>query len=538
MPTESTLSRNLTEWANNEPERWALICPTGRLTCRELNERSWDCAAGLKTLGIGKGTRCVLMVPPGPEMVVLAFGMLRIGAVPVLVDPGMGTRYLGQCLKEADPEVFIGSPKAHAARLLFGWARKSLRKTISVGWFPSLGTVTFKKLIRLGAHHSGLKERILPDDTAAIVFTSGSTGIPKGVVYTHQMFNRQAQLLRDHFNIAPGEVDLATFPLFALFDPTWRVTTVFPEMDFTHPGRINPRNILDAIEQNGATHMFGSPALLDRVGRYCEKHRLNLPGLKRVLSAGAPVSDRVIDRFAALLPEGAHVHTPYGATEALPVCSISQVERARLSSAAGNGVCVGTPLKGVHIAIIPVTDDPITNWSDDLVLPPGEIGEIVVWGENVSAEYFRRPEANRMGKISSDDGTIRHRMGDVGYLDGSGQMWFCGRKSHRVQTHFGTLYTVPCEGVFNQHPDVFRTALVGVGRIPNQLPVLCVELEPTRPPRDHSVIREELFQLGASTPATGHIRTILFHPGFPVDIRHNSKIFREKLALWAEKEMA
>jgi acyl-CoA synthetase (AMP-forming)/AMP-acid ligase II len=286
--------------------------------------------------------------------------------------------------------------------------------------------------------------------------------------------------------------------------------------------------------------MFGSPALLNRVGRYAEKHNIKLTDLKRVISAGAPVPAAVLERFTLLLPDDAQIFTPYGATEALPVCSIGSREvlgeTGRLTGE-GRGVCVGRPVTSISLDIIPISDTPIRQWSSDLTLPTGEIGEIVVRGPQVSSAYLNRPEATRLAKIPDPNGGVWHRMGDVGYLDESGRAWFCGRKSHRVVTSQGTLYTIPVEGVFNTHPAVFRTALVGVGKPGKIQPVLCVELERKCGKAKQEQIRRELLETGKTYPHTQGIREILFHPAFPVDIRHNAKIFREKLAIWARGQI-
>jgi len=186
------------------------------------------------------------------------------------------------------------------------------------------------------------------------------------------------------------------------------------------------------------------------------------------------------------------------------------------------------------LAVIRIDDGPIPLWSEDLRVKRGEIGELVVWGPNVSTEYFGMPEANDLAKIKSPEG-IRHRMGDLGYRDEEGRVWFCGRKSQRVITPQGPLFTVACEGIFNEHPKVYRSALVGLGEPPQQRPVLCVELEDDEKRRDKGSpqLRKEILDLGAHHAQTKQIRTLLFHPSFPVDVRHNAKIFREKLARWA-----
>lgn len=525
------IASHLSQLADEEPDRKALIYPEGSLTYGELDNLSTRCANGLERSGLKRGTRTVLMVRPGPEFLILCFGLIRLGAIPVLVDPGMGWKNLGRCLGSARPKAFVGTSLAHVARIVFGWASDTIQLKVTVGGLRLWPGTSFQSIIRQGAV-STVAETTSGQETAAIVFTTGSTGVPKGVVYTHEMFRAQIELLRNQFGISPGETALATFPLFALFDPALRVTTVFPRMDFTRPGRVNPREVLNPIQEHACTHMFGSPALLDIVGRYAEKNPLRLPTLRRVLTAGAPISVKTLRRFSKLLTGDADIHTPYGATEALPVCSISGQEILRENGAAkGKGVCVGLPVTGVKLVIIRITDEPVEQWSDELTVASGEIGEITVWGANVSREYFELPGANEQAKIRGPDGAIGHRMGDLGYLDERGRVWFCGRKSHRIITKSGTFFTVPCEGVFNQHQAVHRSALVGIGEPPSQEPILCVELEEGY--KGSSVLADEILALGASLPQTRKITRLLFHPSFPVDIRHNAKIFREKLAVWA-----
>jgi acyl-CoA synthetase (AMP-forming)/AMP-acid ligase II len=241
-----------------------------------------------------------------------------------------------------------------------------------------------------------------------------------------------------------------------------------------------------------------------------------------------------------MLAPGVEIFTPYGATEALPVCSIGSREilgETRAITDAGGGVCVGRPVDGVRLEVIGITDEPIASWDDGLRLPKGKIGELVVQGAQVTRGYYHRPEADRLAKIADPEtGGFFHRMGDLGGIDEEGRVWFCGRKSHRVETPEGPLYTIPCEAVFNTHPRVFRTALVGVGERGSERPVLCVELE-RGGTADREKVREELLTLARAHIHTQAIESILFNPAFPVDIRHNAKIFREKLARWAARKL-
>ena len=538
--------------ANLHATRPAIICANGRdshgnvaydqMSFAELEQASNRMARALETIGIRRGVRSALMVPPGLDFFALTFALFKLGAVPVLIDPGIGIRNLGGCLTQSRPHAFIGISKAHAARVVLGWAHDTIRTNVTVGakWF--WGGHTLREL-RTGVSSALPYEAMTPapDETAAILFTSGSTGAPKGVVYTHDMFGAQVAHIRNLYGIEPGETDLATFPLFALFGPALGMTTVIPEMDPTRPARVNPENIFSAIEKFQITNMFGSPALIDRVGRHGEQRGLKLPTLRRAISAGAPVPAKAVERFAAMMASGAQIFTPYGATECLPVASIGSDEilgQTRPQTDRGAGVCIGRPVHGLVAKIIRISDASIPAWEDALELPVGEIGEITVKAAHATRTYFELPAATALAKIPDPaKGAFYHRMGDLGYYDPQGRLWFCGRKVHRIETPQGTRFTIPCEAVFNADPRVFRTALVGVPRNGATQAVLCVELEPGASHVSHHLIREELRRLGSIYEHTRNIGTFLFHPGFPVDVRHNAKIFREKLAVWAGKQI-
>ena len=254
-----------------------------------------------------------------------------------------------------------------------------------------------------------------------------------------------------------------------------------------------------------------------------------------MLCAGAPVRTDVLERMTQLLAGDAQVFTPFGATESLPVASIGSREvlsETAEETAKGRGICVGRPVDTAHVRIIRISDEPIETWSDELVVPPGTVGEITVRGAQVTREYWARPEQTRLAKIR-DGEAIVHRMGDVGCFDEQGRLWMCGRKSHRVETPEGTLFTVPVEEVLNAHPAVRRTALVGVGARGAQVPVVLVEREPGATIGDAALL-DELRALAAKHETTKALARFHVHPGaFPVDTRHNAKIERERLTEWA-----
>ena len=538
------IAHRLKHTAARMPYKRAVVCPAGRdrrgriaythLTFEQLDRESDNLARGLDRAGIVRGTKTVLMVKPGIDFFVLIFALFKVGAVPVVVDPGMGVQRMLRCLESTAPEAFIGIPAAHGVRVLFPRYFRSVHITVTAGRRLFWGGPTLESLGE-GPWQSYSPAPTRRDETAAILFTTGSTGPAKGVIYTHGNFDAQIQQIQDHFAIGEDEIDLPTFPLFALFDPALGMTAVIPDMDPRKPAKADPEKIIGPIIHHGVTNMFASPALLDRVGRFGRKNDVRLPSLRRVVSAGAPVSPANIDRFAGMLADTAEVHTPYGATEAVPVASIGSREilsETRTLSEKGYGICVGRALAHTPIRIIRISEAPIAAWDDSLRANTGEIGEIIVRGDLVTRGYYELPRADALAKIE-DSEHFWHRMGDLGWQDRKGRIWFCGRKSHRVVTPAGDMYTIPCEAVFNNHPEVFRSALVGIGDPPHQEPVICIERQPGRAGPRNGDLEKELLAMAAQNPLTASIRTVLFHPAFPVDIRHNAKIFREKLAAWA-----
>lgn len=542
-PPGGNVAERLSRTAGLVPDQLAMIVcdqhgrSTSQHSFRELDELVDRLAAGLIQQGVSPGDRLVLMVRPGTEFLALTFALFRAGAVVVLIDPGMGLRRVIACLEQAAPDGFVALSKVQWARCLYRQRFPHARLNVRVGgWAPA--SCSYRQLANTDP--AGLRPpTILSQDPAAIIFTSGSTGPAKGVEYEHGMFCAQADLLQARFEIAAGERDLPGFPLFALFNVVMGVTSVFPDIDPTRPADVDPRHIIAPIIEQQVTQAFGSPALWERVGQHCHEHRITLPSLSRVLSAGAPVPPHVVESMReTLIAPGADIHTPYGATEALPVAVISGrdiIDSTASRSAQGAGTCVGTLFPEVDVRIARIDDGPIKDFSDLELLPPGEIGEIVVRGESVTKRYFRRNQATALAKITDDD-TIWHRMGDVGYLDEVGRLWFCGRKAHRVETDTGTLFSVPCEAIFNQHAAVRRSALVGIGERPRQRPAIVIECLDPRGPSES--LAAELHTLAADHPLTASIESILFHSSFPVDIRHNVKINREQLATWAASRPA
>lgn len=510
------------------------------ITFGDLEKKSNQFAMGIQRLGIRRGSRMALMVPPGIEFVTCVFGMFKSGVVTILIDPGMGRKNMIQCLSAAAPVGIVGIPLAHVARTLFRSRFPVCKANIVVnGFFPGCTRASeFSKIDAEAFSPIGSSR----EDEAAIIFTTGSTGPPKGVLYRHRIFIEQSQQIRDYFQIQPGQTDVSGFPLFALFNTAMGTTTVFPEMDPTRPAEVYPPNIIDAVTQFNAEQSFGSPALWNTVSNYCVKHGVTLPTIKRILTAGAPVPPVVLSRIKKIIATDGDAFTPYGATESLPVaCNSATVvlNETAAKTNRGAGTCVGQRFPEIQWRVIGITDKPIADIRQAEPLECGKMGELIVRGPVVTDQYVTRSEANAEHKITDGD-SFWHRMGDVGYLDELDRFWFCGRKGHRVRTASATMYTIPCEAIVNTHEKVYRSALVGVGEPGNETPVLILEPMPGHwppTPAAKSQLLKEISEIAKQHWQTEKIEHFLLHKSLPVDIRHNSKIFREQLRVWATRQL-
>ncbi len=533
-------------------KRWDTV------TFAQLADLTQRFASGLLACHAAPGIRAALMTPPSVEFFALAFALLKLGIAPIIVDPAIGLKKVGECLQESKPDLFIGNTLTHTLRKLFGWGKESIKYNL-----------TINQLSRNTQHATRIipnSQSLIPTSPAAIIYTSGSTGLPKGALYTHANFAAQLDMLQHTFNISQDEIDLPAFPLYALIDALLGVTSVIPDITFPVPGKTNPEKVINAIQRFNVTNMFASPVVLNILASFAfpKEHRDDVSGgaffapqskckpvlrlrrqtaaaplrtkltsLKRIITAGAPATTLLQEKFRKLLNDETDLFGIYGATEVLPIAKIESREifDVKNKSAQGAGVCLGKPVNGAKVRIIEISDSAIRRWEDSLEVKPNIVGEITVQGAAVTESYIAREEANLLSKIKHGDEII-HRMGDVGYFDEQGRLWYCGRKSHRVITNDDVLFTEQIEGIFNIHALVYRSALVGV----KGEPVLWVELEKgVRVNKDR--IKNELTELAKHHPQASKIKDFLFMKKFPTDVRHNSKIIREQLAKLAVRKI-
>jgi acyl-CoA synthetase (AMP-forming)/AMP-acid ligase II len=536
---DSSLAGTLRMRARAHPGSVALIEPAGRRTWRrvsfgELDRLADRYAAGLARAGVRQGDRALYLLRPSSDGYAVFYALLRLGAIPVFLDPRMAVRRLLACIQAVRPRVVLAVPALQGLRLLAPRAFASAEVVIASGRVRLPGTRLLRRC--LGEANGAPHVTVTRDDPCFLPFTSGATGLAKGVLCTHGMVQAQLELMPEVCGWREGTSVVMCYAPFVPYALADGLAAILPDMDFTRPAAARPERIVEAVTMSGAVCAFASPIVWMRLVRHCETHRVALPTLRQAVAAGAPVPIDLHRRLGAILHPDGDLFTPYGATEAMPLTTAAGRALGDTwgQSRRGDGTCVGGPLSGVDLRIIRVTDEPIPIWSDSLRVPDGAVGEIVVGSLVVSPAYPDLPEETLRAKIR-EDGRVLHRTGDLGRLDARGRLWFCGRKAHRIQTQAGMLAPVPLENIFNQHPGVFRSAVVGVGPRGRQTPVACLELEPgvSFTPR----LEAELAGLAEGTCFAGRVTRFLPHAGFPVDPRHNSKIRREELANWAARRL-
>ncbi|UKA51695.1 alpha/beta fold hydrolase [Arthrobacter sp. FW305-123] len=519
------------------------------LSWQQLDRSIQDVVGGLREAGVGRGSRVSLMVPPGADLTIALYACLKLGAVVVVADAGLGIKGMSRAVKGATADFLIGIDKALAAASVLGWPGQRISvQDLSPVRRRLLGVQTSLAAMAGAEHHHvdivDIVDIVDPDAPKAVLFTSGSTGPAKGVLYTHGQLAAMRNTVAATFGIIPGARLVAGFAPFALLGPALGTVSVTPAMDVTAPRTLTARALAEAANAIDATVVFASPAALRNV--VATRDDLSGPLLKALgnvkllLSAGAPVPESLLAQVQQLMPQ-ASLHTPYGMTEALPVTDISYEEiRAACQDAAagsvpgaGNGVCVGRPVHGARLAIVPLAADGTAN-GGHCGTEAGVTGEILVSGPHVKEAYDRlwltqRESAALVGW---------HRTGDVGHFDAAGRLWVEGRLAH-VVTAPGTAVTpVGAEQSIERLDAVHMAAIAGVGPSGTQAVVAVVETVPPVPKAGPAAPQLAGLVRRAASEAGVDVSAVLVVPAQPTDIRHNAKIDRTRLARWASRVLA
>ena len=517
-----------------------------RVSWRQLDDRVRSLAAGFARVGVRRGQRVSVLVPPGPTLTAVVYACLRLGAVVVVADAGLGVRGLSRAVRGAWPDVVIGElPGLSAARVL-GWpgARISVERLAAASERLLGVSHDLANVAALGA--AALRAGVpmppepAPDDPAAILFTSGSTGPAKGVAYTHRQLSALRDVLAAHFDVGADTGLVTGFAPFALLGPALGTRSATPDMDVSAPRTLTARAVAAAVRASDARIVFLSPAAILNVvttaGDLSGDDRRALEGVRTFLSTGAPVGEPLLAAAAELMPN-AEPHTPYGMTECLLVTDVTLAGIRAVSNAADRGVCVGSPIGSnrVLISALDAEGRAVGAPSDE----PGVLGEVVVSAAHLKTSYDRLWLTDRGAVCETPREGRWHRTGDVGHLDAEGRLWIEGRLPHVLATADGPVAPVGPEQQIEGAAGVRRAAVVGVGPEGLRQAVAVVEVAVEVVP---SAARPGL----ASPELTADVRArtalplvaVLVVPHLPTDIRHNSKIDRTRLSEWAERTLA
>ncbi len=519
------ISRILIEQATERPDQPAIVEATRdgtrTLTFGQIAKRSARAAAMLRASELRKGDRVLVFQPMSVELYVALLAIFRLGLVATVLDPSAGRRHIEQCCSIARPRAFLGPARAHLLRLFCRGLRRIERHFVTAGRAPF--ATRWSRLERIAPLQA--ITGCVPSHDALLTFTSGSTGVPKAAVRSHGFLLAQHDALARAIDLEPGEVDLATLPIFVLANLASGVTTVIPKGDLRRPGSIEPGPVLEQLQRHRVTRTVGSPAQYDRLlqgarnagGTGSGSGRAPLGTLKKLYTGGAPVFPRLLQELRLAMPQG-RVFVVYGSTEAEPIADLdwddAQPDDLDAMSA-GKGLLVGKPVQQVDLRILENRwGEPIPAMNArafaKLALPGGRGGEIVVSGPHVLSGYL-----NGIGDAETKfqvEGEVWHRTGDAGYLDASGRLWLLGRAGAVIRDERGTIHPFAAECAASRLPWVERSALARH----NDERLLAVQLGARAPADAERRVQETL--------SWAQLDRVVRVPRIPVDRRHNAKI--------------
>lgn len=482
----------------------------GRVEFGALRSQVEAFASGLASNGFRTGDRAVFVLPMSVPLYVAVLGALTAGGTAVFVDPWLSLGQIARLLAAASPTAFVGTPKAHALRL-FEPALRRIPITVSSDGFGAGLAARFRFSDFRG---SASVAAVSPDAPALITYTTGSSGNPKGVTRTHAILGAQHDVIREEFPAREGDVDLTTFPVFALSNLAAGVTTVIPPVDLRRVADADGAAVLRDVRAFGVTTIAASPPLLDRVAECLRATRETPPALRRVVTGGAPVSDEQLRRWREALPTS-EIVVAYGSSEAEPVASMTAEERF---AAAGSGFCVGKPVHALRARVVPITREPLARLED---VPRGHIGELVVAGPHVCRDYVGDPAAFAENKFRDSDGTVWHRMGDTGWFDDEGRFRVAGRVHSTIRRNGVDYHAQLVEQEIGAiaASRAWRVAALAVPHRGSDRLAVVVDAAD----KDRETLAAEIRQ-GSDLP----LDHIIFEQ-IPVDPRHNSKVDYSRL---------
>jgi long-chain acyl-CoA synthetase len=426
------LANNLVRSANRYPDRPAVRLDATVLTYAALDDASARAAGLLRRHGVQAGDRVAVMLPNLPEFAVVYYAVLRAGAVVVPMNPLLKEREVAYYLDDA------------GARLIVAWTGCAAEAAAGASRAGVPGLVVgdgFADLLAATPAATDVVDRAATD-TAVILYTSGTTGQPKGAELTHANLASNVDIVTgDLIRVGPDDVILGGLPLFHSFGQTCGLNAaVRVGACLTLVARFVPAKVLEVLDRDRVTVFEGVPTMYIALLREPSRERFDVSSLRVCVSGGAALPVEVLrgfeEAFGCLILEG------YGLSETSPVATFNHPDRVRKPGS------IGTPIRGVEVRVVD---------ERGVDVPPGEVGEVAIRGHNLMKGYWRRPEATAE---AIPDGWFR--TGDLARIDDDGCYFIVDRRKDLIIRGGYNVYPREIEEVLYEHPAVAEAAVIGI----------------------------------------------------------------------------
>lgn len=493
--------------AGKYPNKIAIIEKENKVSFSELERQVQETSLYFTQKGIQKGDLVMVFVPMSIDLYRIVLALFNIGATAVFLDEWVSKSRMEECLKVAKCKAFIGIYKI---RLLAFFSSELRNIPIKLGLKYKVPQSYYKSKIE-----------VYQSDIALITFTTGSMGLPKAAKRTHGFLFEQFSALVEVIDPRPEEIDMTALPIVLLINLGVGCTSVIPEFKASKPESMKAAKIFNQLKTHKVNRIISSPFFIKRLSKYMLANNLSIPELKKVFTGGGPVFANEAKLYSDAFPK-AKIEIVYGSTEAEPISSINVKDLlAQEIEIFDKGLCVGIPYNKTEVRIIGLKTVPI-ECSDSkefqkLILPPFQIGEIIVSGSHVLKEYYNNRELLKQNKIFVGQ-DCWHRTGDSGYLDNEGKLYLTGRCTTLIFTEEQIIAPFIYENYFQSiHGIEIGTIMAHDHKI-----FAMIELK-------KDGLKSTILHQLQSQPLK--LDEIKFLKKIPRDLRHNSKIDYEKLRI-------
>lgn len=497
------------------------------ITYRHFAARINSFARGLMDIGIKKGDRVIIFLPMSLDMYTAMFAVQRIGAIAVFLDSWARSHHLGASAECVGPRAMISFKmafdlveqvpefKSMPIRILYGPGDKFTHK--------------FEDLLK---QEPSPIEPVESEFTALITFTTGSTGKPKGANRTHRFLSAQHHALSHVIPYTEKDKDMPAFPIFSLNNLASGVTTILPALNLAAPAAHDSALLTCQILSENINCTTLSPSMLVGVAKYCKENNIQLTGLRRVVTGGAPISKDDVKAFYEIAPQ-TDLWILYGSTEAEPMAHIEGRDMLKESNITDpeiieEGVNVGHISEDIDYRFIRIKDGPIelkdSPWSK-IEVPDGEVGEFICTGDHVCRDYYNNPDAFKTTKILDEKNRVWHRTGDLAYIDSEKNLWIVGRVNNAIERAGKYYFPVRAEVLLKRMDFTYRCAFLGVEDSKlGQATYAVVELKEgiDKTTFDFAAAKKEIQRVFEKNKIP--VDEIKFVNKVPMDPRHHSKV--------------